>query len=280
MEEWMTELPYMPLFCKDLDSSTRDMTNAQLGAYMRLLVYAWVNNGCPNDYETCSRIAGGIPENDWKVLRRRFLVLDEGTTEERLSHRRLEAVREEYATKYRKKCESARKARQSRQGQQPSDSDSNSEINSEIRAEIKAEVSSEAPLLLTTTSTSVSSSLSWNPKSGFVHLDPALRAQWAQALPLIDIQHTIGKAHMHLCSHADLAEKLLKSGDLLPWLVDWLKREQPHRKAAEAKKPAESWMQNYKVAEYQSPRLAARKGPKTDDLASAGVPRPQIKTPS
>jgi len=276
----MTELPYMPLFCKDLDSSTRDMTNSQLGAYMRLLVYAWVNKGFPNDYETCSRIAGGIPESDWKVLRRRFVVLDEGTNEERLSHRRLEAVREEYATKYRKKCESARKARQSRQEQKQSVSDSNSEINSEIRTEIKAEVSSEAPLLLTTTSTSVSNSLSWNPKAGFVHLDPALRAQWAQALPLIDIQHTIGKAHMHLCSHAELAEKLLKTGDLLPWLVEWLKREQPHRKAGEPKRPAESWLQHYQVAEYQSPRLAARKGPKRDALVDAGVPRPQIKTPS
>lgn len=276
----MTELPYMPLFCKDLDSSTRDMTTAQFGAYMRLLVYAWPNGGFPNDYETCSRIAGGISEDDWRVLRRRFVVLDEGTNEERLSHRRLESVREEYATKYKKRCESARKARQSRQEQQQPVSEINSEINSEIRAEIKAEVREQAPLLLTTTSTSVSSSLSWNPKAGFVHLDPALRAQWEKALPLIDIQHTIGKAHMHLCSHADLAENLLKTGELLPWLVDWLKREQPHRKAGESKKPAESWLQNYRVADYQSPRLAARKGPKRDDLVAAGVPRPKIKTPS
>ena len=269
----MSELPYMPLFCKDLDSSTREMTNAQFGAYVRLLIYAWINSGIPNSYEACSRIAGGVPEDDWAVIRRRFVVLDEGTTEERLSHRRLESIRNEYAEKYRKRVDSAKKARESRQSKKRQ----TSEINSEINSELKAEVSEHSCLLLTT----ALKEITWKVDGGFSGIDSEMRASWAKALPLIDIQHTLGKAHMHLCADPEFAEKLQDESDLHRWLLDWLKHERPTKRPSEVREPPKSWLQDYKVAGYQRPkekaRSEARAGPVAGVCESVGVPSPDLK---
>lgn len=83
----------LPLFCDDLIASTVDMTPSSFGAYMRLLCYAWTRGGVPNDEQACGRIAGGFAKGDWKAIRQRFILLDEGKETERLSHQRLELER-------------------------------------------------------------------------------------------------------------------------------------------------------------------------------------------
>lgn len=83
----------LPLFCDDLIASCVDMTPARFGAYMRLLCYAWSRGGLPNDEQACGRIAGGFAKGDWKAIRQRLVLLDEGKGTERLSHQRLELER-------------------------------------------------------------------------------------------------------------------------------------------------------------------------------------------
>jgi len=84
---------WMPLYPADVLASCSDMSPAQFGSYMRLLCYAWQSGGVPNDMEAACRIAGGCTPADWAVVRKRLVVLDEGTSAERLSHARLEAER-------------------------------------------------------------------------------------------------------------------------------------------------------------------------------------------
>jgi uncharacterized protein YdaU (DUF1376 family) len=96
-------LPWMPLYVNDLMLSTAGMTNSCLGAYMRLLCYAWAG-ALPNDYELCARIAGGMTVTEWNEIRKRLeVVTDQDTGEERLVHPRMERERQ--------RCEGVRAAR-------------------------------------------------------------------------------------------------------------------------------------------------------------------------
>ena len=271
-------LDYMPFFVDDFFVSTASMTQAQVGAYTRLLCHCWSEGGLPNDAEACSRIAGGIPAEDWLVIRKRFSVFDEGTSEERLCHRKMEEVRTSVKTKYDKMVASAAKAREAR-------SKKSSELNSELNSEIRAEVSGKAPSNSNSNSnsSSLSSSLSFS-SSGFSGITPQLRAKWKSSLPLIDLDHALGKAHLHLGALPEKLAELEGSGDLERWLTHWLVRESPHRKPPDEKPVAKSWLQDYEVAEYRRPRakvlqegvaalIAADKGRKA-------VETPQNKTPS
>ena len=103
-------------------------------------------------------------------------------------------------------------------------------------------------------------------------------------MPLIDLDHALGKAHLHLCALPEKLAEIEGSGDLERWLTHWLVRESPHRKPPDEKPVAKSWLQDYEVAEYRRPKekvlqegiaalVAADKGRKA-------VETPQNKTPS
>jgi uncharacterized protein YdaU (DUF1376 family) len=49
--------PAFPLYASDFDMDTGSWTCAQVGAYMRLLMYAWVNKGIPSSMSEMARIA-------------------------------------------------------------------------------------------------------------------------------------------------------------------------------------------------------------------------------
>jgi len=268
-------LDYMPFFVDDFFVSTASMTQSQVGAYTRLLCHCWSEGGLPNDAEACSRIAGGIPPEDWLVIRKRFSVYDEGTSEERLCHKKMEEVRTSVKTKYDKMVASAAKAREARK--------KSSEINSEIRTEIRAEVSGKAPSNSNSNSNSNSSSLSFS-SSGFVGITPQLRARWKSSLPLIDLDHALGKAHLHLCALPEKLAEIEGSGDLERWLTHWLVRESPHRKPPDEKPVAKSWLQDYEVAEYRRPKeKVLQEGIAALVAADQGrraVGTPKNKTPS
>lgn len=106
----------LPLFCDDLIASTVDMTPGCFGAYLRILCYAWTRGGVPNDEEACSRIAGGLTGGDWKVIRQRLVVLDQGTDDERLSHQRLELERANVAERRESKSRAGQEGAKKRWG--------------------------------------------------------------------------------------------------------------------------------------------------------------------
>lgn len=245
-------LDYMPLFVADLTLSTAEMTQDQFGAYVRLLCYAWQHGGLPNDMDACGRICGGMSAENWRVIRKRLIVLDSDTSEERLSHRRLEEVRSAVRTTYDKRCQAAAKARQARGKRGAPSSSTNVEINSNTNVEINSSIKGKAP------STSTSSSISFSSKTGFVGITDTLRAQWRESLPLIDLDHALGKARMFLLAHPERVQELEESGELLSWLTYWLIHEHPHRKPEERKPPPKSWLADYQVAEYRTPKAAAR----------------------
>jgi uncharacterized protein YdaU (DUF1376 family) len=107
-------IPVLGVFVADIVSSCVDMTNAQFGAYHRLLYYAWEHGGLPNDVETCCRIGGGMDQSDWQAVRRRLVVLEQGTPDERLSHPRLERERKYAIEQSEKRKEAAKKAAEAR----------------------------------------------------------------------------------------------------------------------------------------------------------------------
>ena len=87
--------PWFPLFAADLLISTAPMSPSCFGCYMRLLCFAWTEGGLPNDYEACSRIAGGMTLAEWAEIRLRLSVkADPDTAAERLVHARMERERD------------------------------------------------------------------------------------------------------------------------------------------------------------------------------------------
>lgn len=272
----MSALPYMPVYVSDLIASTAYMSLEERGGYITLLMLCWQNGGVPNDKDVCSRMVGGLSDSAWATIRKHLVVLDSGTTDERLSHPRLEKVREEFESKYRKKCDAAARARQGRKEKTEADDAVASSPNSSPRTR----TNSKAPLVLTTATTTTSSNLfsgiGFDPARGFTGVSQSARAELRAALPSIDLDTALAKAKLHLIAEPERAKQLVDEGKLQTWLLHWLFRERPGRPGEPVKKPVENWLKDYQVAEYKRPReaLAARSRP---DQVADGIPRPQIK---
>ncbi len=69
-----TDLPWFPMYPNDFLTSTMSMSNEVLGAYIRLLCYAWVNDGIPDDRYMIDRISGGLTEDEWDEIRERLVL--------------------------------------------------------------------------------------------------------------------------------------------------------------------------------------------------------------
>lgn len=67
----MAKDPVLPLYYNDIDSATRDWTDEEFGAYLRLLIYQWRQGGLPNDYQRLTRIATSLPTT-WSLLKSKF----------------------------------------------------------------------------------------------------------------------------------------------------------------------------------------------------------------
>lgn len=276
----MSALPYMPVYVSDMVASTAYMTLEERGGYITLLMLCWQNGGLPNDKDVCSRMVGGISDSAWATIRKHLVVLDSGTTDERLSHPRLEKVREEFEAKYRKKCDAAARARQGRKEKTEADAAADSSPNSSPRTR----TNSKAPLVLTSTTTPTNSSslfsgISFNPARGFIGISKEARAELRASLPQIDLDTALAKAKLHLIAEPERAKQLVDEGKLHTWLLHWLFRERPGRPGEPVKKPVENWLKDYQVAEYKRPReaLAARQAA---DQSASGVPRPKLRNAS
>jgi len=69
-----TDLPWFPMYPNDFLTSTMSMSNEVLGAYIRLLCYAWVNDGIPDDRNMIDRISGGLTDEGWNEIRERLVL--------------------------------------------------------------------------------------------------------------------------------------------------------------------------------------------------------------
>lgn len=67
----MAKNPVFPLYYNDLDRSTRDWTDEEYGAYVRLLVHQWDKGHLPKDYQRLTRIATSLDTN-WGMLKDKF----------------------------------------------------------------------------------------------------------------------------------------------------------------------------------------------------------------
>lgn len=60
--------PWMPLYISDYRNKTADLTAAEHGAYLLLIMHYWVNGGLPSDQGKLMRIAAMTPA-EWKKSR-------------------------------------------------------------------------------------------------------------------------------------------------------------------------------------------------------------------
>lgn len=254
---------WMPVYTRDLISSTADMTPAQLGAYMRLLCYAWDNDGCPNDMEACLRIAGGISPGDWKVIRRRLIVLDEGTSEERLSQKRLEEERAVCANRYAKKVAAMQKARAAN----PNNGTMNRTDHCTDHSTDHCHQSQSQSHSLTREDNSPTVNLGatrkprrsrtyrigWAEQGGFTGISDEDRAAWATAYPGVNLVAELAKAHVYL------RENPAKQGkrNWGAFLARWFARVQDKGGSQPSKPKAESWLDQYQPAPYRTPKQLA-----------------------
>lgn len=230
----MAKFCWMPLYTSDLVSSCVDMTPAQFGAYVRLLCYAWDNGGLPNDASACGRIAGGIDQADWKAIRRRLEVLDQGTDRERLSHLRLEMEREKQALLHDSRSEAGRRAAQKR-WQTQCDRNANAltkpchlEPEPEPKIEIDTDTEEKPPAAQGDATSDPpkrrkrsqpASPVSWSADAGWAGITDADRRGWAQAFPGAVLEQELAKAAEWLKANPTKAGKRNWRAFLVRWLT-------------------------------------------------------------
>jgi uncharacterized protein YdaU (DUF1376 family) len=231
MEDEMPINNWMPVYTRDILASCADMSATQFGGYMRLLLYAWDSGGLPNDMEACCRIAGGLAPSDWQVVRKRLVVIDAGTSEERLSHPRLEQERAKAQQGYDKKVAAISKARAARAANtdhstdhsiddSTDDSIDHSAVNSPVnkrQPQPQPEPQPQPPCIKNETPNGVSTSgsgsrrrtyrISWDCEGGFQGHAPADIARWKQAYPGVDLAAEMRVAHAWLCDNPSKAGK-------------------------------------------------------------------------
>lgn len=229
---------WMPVYTAELLASCADMSPAQFGSYMRLLCYAWQSGGLPNDMEACCRIAGGCTPADWSVVRKRLVVIDAGTSEERLSHARLESERGKQQDKYDKKVEAIAKARAARIVSSNDDSlghntvvnDVNNPVNNgqlepeqelELEQDSHKRVKGRTPRARRTPIVPLPP-IGWNAADGFTGITDAHMASWKSAFPLVDIERSKARAHANLL----VTTKKYTSSGIGRYLKNWLQGDQ------------------------------------------------------
>jgi len=273
---------WMPLYTRDLIASTTDMTGAQLGAYIRILCYAWDNGGCPNDMEACCRIAGGMSPSDWQVIRRRLVVLDEGTSEERLSQARLEEERAKGLAKYNAKVESLRKARNSNPNNGTvvstdhctdhcTDHSTDHCHQSQSQLHTLTSIQNDSPtenLRATRQKPRRTYRIGWSLSAGFTGICDDDLKTWGEAYPGVNLSAEIAKANVYLRENPAKAGKRNWGS----FLVRWFGRVQDKGGNAQSQssKPAR-WLDQYKPAEYQTPRQRASGARQKPDQGADGI---------
>jgi uncharacterized protein YdaU (DUF1376 family) len=200
---------WMPLYTADVLASCADMSPSQFGSYMRLLCYAWQSGGLPNDMEACCRIAGGCTPGDWSAVRKRLVVLDEGTSDERLSHPRLEAERAKASVLHKKRVEAMTKARAAnpKNRDQSIDQSSDQSIDQSIDTQPQLQPQPQPPIKNATPTELLGVTrqkprrtyrIAWTAEAGFHGVTDDDLARWKAAYPGVNLTQETAKAHAWL----------------------------------------------------------------------------------
>ena len=224
---------WMPLYTADVLASCADMSPAQFGSYMRLLCYAWQSGGLPNDMEACCRIAGGCTPTDWSAVRKRLVVLDAGTSEERLSHPRLEAERSKAEAGYQRKRDAIAKARQSNPRNRTDHSTDNSTDDStdnspqlqpqpQPQPQLQPPIKNESPteiLGATRQKPRRTYRITWDADAGFQGVSDSDLSRWKAAYPGVNLTQETAKAHAWLVDNPSKGGKRNWAAFLNRWFA-------------------------------------------------------------
>lgn len=103
------DLDWFPFFLRDFDDGTKEMTNEDVGAYLRLLFYQWHYGSIPADRERASRVTGErFSDATWAMLQAKF-VPDPSVPADRLINKRMQAERAEAEERFARRSEANRR---------------------------------------------------------------------------------------------------------------------------------------------------------------------------
>ena len=85
--------PAFQFYADDFLAGCVDMSNEEVGAYIRLLCHQWSKGGIPNDLDRISRMAGAMPRPSLGFVLAKFRLCDDG----QYRNDRLEAERQKQA---------------------------------------------------------------------------------------------------------------------------------------------------------------------------------------
>lgn len=229
---------WMPLYTADILASCAEMSPSQFGSYMRLICYAWNSGGLPNDMSACCRIAGGCTPEDWAVVRKRLIVLDEGTSDERLSHARLEQERQRQQGAYERKVASIAKARAARSvvntDNKAEDSiDHKAVVNADdkpvnkVQSESESEpesdcIKNESPteiLGATRQKPRRTYRITWDADAGFRGVSDSDLSRWKTAYPGVNLTQETARAHAWLVDNPSKGGKRNWAAFLNRWFA-------------------------------------------------------------
>lgn len=112
----MSQPPSFPLYGADFRLATDHWSNAEVGAYLRLLIHQWEHGSIPSDQRRLARIVGESIEDFcdlWKTVGPKFAADESGV----LRNTRLERVRDERTDFIRQKADAGRRSGEARRRQ-------------------------------------------------------------------------------------------------------------------------------------------------------------------
>lgn len=86
--------PAFQFYPADFVTATAEWSNAEVGAYIRLLIHQWINGDVPLDQAAAVRLCGGEPEGVAKALTK-FAPVEGSNGHRRGTNPRLERVRKD-----------------------------------------------------------------------------------------------------------------------------------------------------------------------------------------
>lgn len=258
----MDPTAWMAFYPSQFLCDTMALTPAQTGNYATLMAYAWRNNGIPNDFDACRRIARDMEPADWKAIRGFWQVADAGTSEERLVLPWQEAERKKATAKYAEKVaslEKARKARAAKSDQSSVHNTVHSTVHSavystdhsavhspqlQLQSQLQSQLREQEPDLESPNgdSTPVSQArrrkapvyrIGWNEDEGFTGVTNADLDRWKDAYPAVDVAAQVARANAWMAANpVDRPKKQIAA-----FLNRWLSRNQDRSGMAASRKP-------------------------------------------
>jgi uncharacterized protein YdaU (DUF1376 family) len=231
--------PYVRIWVSDIVQSCQDMSTAQFGAHVRMLLHAWDRGYCPSDMTRLMRIVGDIGKPALEEVLERWVLSEvEGVAGKVYMNRRLEQERQVMIDQAASRSAAAQKANAIRWGSQ----------TDPIRIANGSQTDPTLDTILHTPDTNTPDSrdqtlhshssdmrsaqskrrrrpddpLSWNVDEGWVGITDADRADWAEAFPAVDIDAKLKGLTLWLKANPKKAKK----SRWRAWLLGRLRDEQ------------------------------------------------------